>query len=128
MEGETQASLMIGFIQPGNYILHEHFVAFWARINARHTSNRNELFRSIARTRFPLQFYPNSFFIFFFSLSRFFFTSILFKYLKLNEFALSKWQQKADTGFIIPFLSVLFDDSFSICFLRIRKRVFKRLG
>lgn len=76
-------------------------------------------------------FLSELFFHFLFFSLPFFFTSILFKYLKLNEFALSKCrQQKADTGFIIPFLSVLFDDSFSICFLRITKRAikFKRLG
>lgn len=50
-------------------------------------------------------FLSELFFHFLFFSLPFFFTSILFKYLKLNEFALSKWQQKADTGFIILFSS-----------------------
>lgn len=68
LEGEAQASLMIGFIQPGNYILHEHFVAF-GLVSTR-VSNRNELFRPIARIRFRTALY-RTLFSFFPPFSRF---------------------------------------------------------
>lgn len=110
---------MIGFIQPGNYILHEHFVAF-GLVSTR-VSNRNELFRPIARIRFRTALY-RTLFSFFPPFSRFR-LPVLFKNiprLKSNEFIFSNWRRKADIGFIIslfPFYSPYIRfDSFRICF------------